>query len=694
MPGSSQSLSDPGHLQAPASVPSPFSPTSAMASGMGGVNGSALSSHPLQSKDGSAVTSPEPQGGFGSFMHGQNSPGASGSLAYGRDGHSAALHPAHKDPEPQSPPVVANGSHANCHAQAPAAIDGSPYPGVLPGAPPSAYPPAADTSAGAAIAPVATSGDAVPDHAGEPAGVASAMGHDAEDGYPFGQSAGVYDDHAMHGYEHQHAAAPTAEEEYSGMEAAAVPQYAAAPAEGTIPSPWVSFWYSDWPDTLWAAVFEHSPELFYYHFQMKTQAEGWGDTEWEEYRQQCPEHCEHIEYFNVEWGMRGTPMSPMPGQGEPLVGGGVATAEWLAETVAAIEAAQVDSAAAVDGTDSASAYAHEAYAGVGVAADDGAVASACAGADDGVAAEVMGGFEDVAMPAADLSVEALSEEVTLMQPGSAGQGAGGLGAPVTPRLLSADALVAADAQPVAEYGQDEGFGCAHEALPVAEYAEHEGASGAHVGAHMGGEEAGYFPGSATVSPSGRILSLEDLDYVPDMQQVQELIARYAVPMRPESCAGSDDDRLYRAQPGDGMSPNGQHHVGGQASAGGSPDGKGAVSSTQSSSSSGMDGTDDDEDDGGPDPGHDAEDVEDGFGDMGSMLAVASPSSCHRHEEEARVATGALGTAVAAADSAAAMRHLEAALETRQVCTGLSTCCAVRCNAYAGSSGRRHASVVH
>lgn len=604
-------------------------------------------------------------------MHGQNSP-VSGSLTHGTNGDSAALQTPHKDPEPQSPPVVLNGSHANGHADTPAAADVSAYPGVLPDALPQTYAPGADCSDSAVIAPAAMPVEAAQDHAGDPASGAAALGYEAGGSYPDEQSAAVYDEHAMHNYENEHPAASTVDEGHSGMEAAAVPQYAAAPAEGTIPSPWVSFWYSDWPDTLWAAVYEHSPELFYYHFQMKTQAEGWGDGEWEEYRQQCPEHCEHIEYFNVEWGVRGTPMSPMPGEGEPLIGGGIATAEWLAETIAAIEAAQEggadDGAAAAEAADGTGAYAYEAYASDGVAAEG-------AGASQGVSAEAMGGFEDSAMPAAEMAGEAASEEVTLMQPGSAGQVAGGVGAPATPRLLSADALIAADAQMVAGYGQPEDDGGVHDALMVADYGKRvEGAGGAHVSAQVSAEEAGYFPGTAAASPSGRILSLEDLDYVPDMQQVQELIARYAVPMRPESCAGSDDDRLYLAQPGDEKPPNGKHQAVGQTNGGWPANGKRAVISRQSSSSSGTDETDDDEDGGAPDPGQDAEDVEDGFGDMGSMLAVASPSSCHRHEEEARVATGALGNAVAAADSAAAMRHLEAALETQQVCYRLLVPC--------------------
>lgn len=543
---------------------------------------------------------------------------------------------------PHSPPSLPNGGHVNGHADAATVGSGSPYPEALGGAPPAADAPPADPDGATDIAADGVNADLTTIHPQALAATAYEAGGAA--GEAGVEAAGVYDAYLAH--EHGHAAEAAAVEGYGTGDAADAPQYAAAPPEGMMPSPWVSYWYSDWPSETWAAVFEHSPELFYYHFQMKTQAEGWGDVEWQEYREQNPEHCEHIEYFNVEWGMRGTPMWPMPQEGEPLIGGGLATAEWLGATQAAIAAAQADGDEGVPPTaDPAEAYLHE------------------HGVADGVAEALDDAGAAAAVEVDEYAAEALSEEVTLMQPGTAGDGAGDAGGQATPRMLSADALVAADMQPAAQFAED--------------------APDRSTNGHAGAEAPGYFPGSATVSPSGKLLNLDDLDYVPDMQQVQEFITRYAVPMRPESCAGSDDDRLYAAQPGAAASPSEERPSAdgdGEGRRGGHVGQRGPVSS-RSSSSSGAAGSagEDDEDDDGPYPGQDAEDVEDGVGDMGSMLAVASPSSCHRHDEEARVHTGALGTAVAAADSAAAMRHLEAALETQQV-RGSMLVCRIVCTA--------------
>lgn len=611
-----QSMSDPGLLQRPDTDPAPADPIAAVqtAHGTDGVNGADLASHPLTSAGASPVMSPEPHGAFGSFLHGHLSPsGASrasaGSQSQVIDTDKGTVQPDHQDAVPQTelPPHInppnglagGLGSPGQVHAQ-----------GLVPDD-------AAAMNSGREVDGGEAAVEEIVGHQGEPgAEDAGASAAEVVEGHSGGLLGPVTDEHDA-----QEWGRGDAGDMQADAQVPFDPQYAPAPADGEVPSPWVLYWYSDWPSTTWEALFAYSPELFYFHFQLKAQAESWGDAEWLAYREQCPDHCEHIEYFNVEWGNRGTPMYPMPQEGQPLVGGGYATSEWLASTQTAIEEAQADG-------------------GADTANEPGAAEDP----QDQYAANGRAELSEEPVAAVPYGAEVLSDEVTLMQQHIDGDERDLYGGTETPRLLSADALVAASASDA----------------PVSVSGGHVHGEAAVNGYHAV-EEAGYFPGSATASPSGRILRLEDLDYVPDMEQVQELIARYAVPMRPESCAGSDDDRLYRAQPG----ANGSAQPPCNVANFGLDDSRGRARSRRSSSTSGTDGTEEDDDD-GPDPGHDAEDAEDGFGDMGSMLAVASPSSCHRHEEEARVATGTLGTAVAAAESAAAMRHLEAALDTKQV----------------------------
>lgn len=112
------------------------------------------------------------------------------------------------------------------------------------------------------------------------------------------------------------------------------------------------------------------------------------------------------------------------------------------------------------------------------------------------------------------------------------------------------------------------------------------------------------------------------------------IEYYAADMRPESVAASDDDSKYRelANGVDGS------------------DGTAGLSPPVTR------GDCKDDDDG---------DEEDGYGDVGSIAAVASPSSCKRREHEASIPTGPLSTAAATADADAALQHLEASIDTSE-----------------------------
>eukprot|EP00892_Ulva_mutabilis_P010077 jgi/Ulvmu1/7441/UM036_0103.1 len=593
-------------------VPSDLSPPHTTTGNVGGAD-STLTSHPLQSAAASPLPSPEQNGAFGSFLHGHPSPGgesvtSAGDYQHILNGDSGPLHAMR--PAAQAQPLLPAGGVQSTIAQGQHHDSG------------------ASATNGAAHAPASfdaadsTTDAAAVTHQGQVELVSEADRSNGAGIVDADESVAVGNEHDVH-----EGAAETAAE----WEAQHGVHYAPAPAEGEVASPWVSFWYSDWPETAWTTQYENSPELYYFHFQAKAQAEGWQDAEWVQHREQCPDHYDHIEYFNLEWERRGTPTYPMPKEGQPLVGGGYVTAEWLSATQAALEAAEFADEATGGEQAAESSMAEPEVARLG-------------------AVEELGGQVNEDATDELAGMETLTEQVTLMQhpiidtQDNLGEGV------QTPRLLSAEALLSADAGEAAA-----------DAAYAAELHRPNGVNG-----HREEEENGYFQGSASKSPNGRVLKVEDIDYEPDPQQIQELIAKYAVPMRPESCAGSDDDRLYRAQPdasprspaardegapghADDRGRRGHRFLRGSSSVSGSEaDGAGEESS--------------DDDEGGPDPGQDAEDV---FGDMGSMLAVASPSSCHRHEEEARVATGTLGTAVAAAESAAAMRHMEAALDTEQ-----------------------------
>lgn len=630
-----QSLSDPGHLGPPKA-----SEDSAVKGQANGACSDDPVSNPMQTKRGSPLTGQE--GGFGSFMHGQVSPG-------GVSGASPAS-PAPDSPDKPVPSFQAEDStsshpspealtftgHINGQSVAPANASVNPCPALHTGTADSDLEEGVSNSIGGQR--VCSSQGELAEH------LADNRSHDEV------------------GLQYFHTPTPDHNAHCSGAEvvprqdALAERQYAPVPGEGCIPSPWVSYWYSDWPESLWDAVFDHSPELFYYHFQIKMQAEAWGDVEWQEYRVQNPEHYNHIEYFNVEWGMRGPPMHPMPVVGEPLITGGVASTEWLEETARVIEAGHIDGAVAVDAFEPVSSE---------VGLDESAPRKPCLSAGTHM---LHANGEDLAsvneMPTGrvrDLGLEdkqVQHGEVMLVHSSFFGKDYHGAIDMAPPCMLSADALIAAATE--------------HPAEPDANPASiAKGAGGGELGAAGCSREHGYFPDLVAASPAGKLMAVDDLDFVPDMQQVQEIIARYAVPMRPESCAGSDDDRLYLAQPAAGVPADGDCE--GALKPGSLHRGVASNSSTSGREHSGNI----DDVDGGPCPGPVVEDVEDGFGDMGSMLAAASPSSCYRHDAEARVTNGALGSAVAAADSAAAMRHLEAALDTQQVC--LAQPIAIKCH---------------
>lgn len=189
----------------------------------------------------------------------------------------------------------------------------------------------------------------------------------------------------------------------------------------------------------------------------------------------------------------------------------------------------------------------------------------------------------------------------------------------------------------------------------------------------------FMPFAMSPSPE---LDPDEADVWPDAEALRAAVAFYAAEMRDDSVAASDDDNKYRElddgnsgshttstspserttggesiQTGSSIVSSIGHGVAGCTGQGfGVASGGADIDDALHRQSSAGGAVDEDEDDG---------DEEDGFGDVRSVAAVASPSSCKRREHEASIPTGPLSTAAATADADAALQHLEATLEKSQ-----------------------------
>lgn len=98
--------------------------------------------------------------------------------------------------------------------------------------------------------------------------------------------------------------------------------------QGHLPSPWVHFDYSSWSEQAWSLLMQQSEELYTWHCCMYGEQSGWGSEEWTVFREAHPHEAQLLDTFQGAWQMQ-TPTRPLPDPGDPLVGGGIATAEWL-----------------------------------------------------------------------------------------------------------------------------------------------------------------------------------------------------------------------------------------------------------------------------------------------------------------------------------------------------------------------------
>lgn len=98
--------------------------------------------------------------------------------------------------------------------------------------------------------------------------------------------------------------------------------------QGVLPSPWVLYDYLNWSPTAWSLLSHHSPELHAWHLCGYCYQASWGDEDWAAFREQDPHQAHLLDYYQAQWQTQPLAL-PLPREGEPLSGGGVATAEWL-----------------------------------------------------------------------------------------------------------------------------------------------------------------------------------------------------------------------------------------------------------------------------------------------------------------------------------------------------------------------------
>lgn len=121
-------------------------------------------------------------------------------------------------------------------------------------------------------------------------------------------------------------------------------------SEAGLPSPYTKHDYAQWKDSDWAVLHENSQELYYYHYQLHVQGLGWGTDDWASFRSNFPEQMACLEQFHVQWASHGPPDRPLPMLDDPLMEGGHATAEWLAEATGA-SGTQSETTATSEATD-------------------------------------------------------------------------------------------------------------------------------------------------------------------------------------------------------------------------------------------------------------------------------------------------------------------------------------------------------
>ena len=113
--------------------------------------------------------------------------------------------------------------------------------------------------------------------------------------------------------------------------------YASQPVAGSFPSPHVAYDYSCWGEEYWGWLRGEWSEAYCLHTVMWGTQGGWGDAEWDAFRQSSPDDGELIDAYWAHWHEHGWPTAPLPAEGEPLVAGGWATADWLASMSAATD---------------------------------------------------------------------------------------------------------------------------------------------------------------------------------------------------------------------------------------------------------------------------------------------------------------------------------------------------------------------
>lgn len=318
-----------------------------------------------------------------------------------------------------------------------------------------------------------------------------------------------------------------------GMELAGLPH------ADEIPSPWVAYDYSQWDPDLWERVSIHDADLYYYHYVQFTVQQAWTEDDWESYYASYPDQKEWLHYYFRKWQTEGgAPLAPLPRIGLPLAGGGVVTKEWLQEAQGTENYGEEE--ASFTASHSVATGMFEMQGGSLNATSDSMTVPASAQTSEIFAIEAPRPHspspqEDCREEPADMQGEqqAMRTSETRSQPQPSSE-AHAFSSTIYPNPCDSAAeypdVYAAPLEPGRQFS--------HPSVVV------------HTDSHTAGDTT-----LAASSPASSYLqyvvhplvepSPDDADMWPDSAELRAAVAMYAVDMRDESVAASDDDEKYR-----------------------------------------------------------------------------------------------------------------------------------------------------